>query len=229
VRTQPRAELAGVFRLLLHRQRLTQPGHGAIKVLQIDVVQIPEGIPAAPAFRSAVASGGEQAMQYRDEYDPFERKPELPPGEQFPENRGDSQFLPQPPEHQRRPDMDRFFGLDLLMPHRVHDSGMVGVLRQRLEQTIELPVLSEHIQPPERGNHPLPHPSVNTFVVYNLEIPIATGLLDSSEHDASLPVFRDTTHLAVISLHTNRNIPHFRNYPQTYGTTPLSRPESVFS
>jgi len=58
-------------------ERFPQPTHRAIEVLQVELVDVPQGVLAAPALGRSITAGGEQAVQHRNKHDPFQRELEL--------------------------------------------------------------------------------------------------------------------------------------------------------
>ena len=86
-------------------QRLSQPAHGAIDVVQIHVFGPGDGEAILPVQHArTIAAGDEQAMQDGEKENPLQGDLEASTGQQPLDDLRDLQLLPQPPEDQRRPD-----------------------------------------------------------------------------------------------------------------------------
>jgi hypothetical protein len=100
----PRCEWCGM-RLLVLRQRLSQPFHGPVGLVQPDLFRSGNlDIPAPVEHTRTIAARLEQPVQHGHEQHPFNGQREPPPGEQPLDGGGDSQILPETAEHQRRSD-----------------------------------------------------------------------------------------------------------------------------
>ena len=90
--------------LLLLRQLLAQPRHRPIEVMQIEPLDAGDGVILAPAIRGAVGAAHEQPVQHGEEHRALQRKAVLAFARQLRDHRPAAGLLPQPFEHQRRPD-----------------------------------------------------------------------------------------------------------------------------
>ncbi len=90
--------------LLLFRQLLAQPRHGSIEVMQIERLAAGDGVILAPAVGRAIGAAHEQPMQHREEHRAFQPKAVPAFARQLGDHRATAGLLPQPLEHQRRPD-----------------------------------------------------------------------------------------------------------------------------
>ena len=59
---------------------------------------------------------------------------------------------------------------------------LVAETGARTDQGVDLAVLSENIQPAERGDHALLDPSIDAFVLDDLKILILPGTFGADEH-----------------------------------------------
>jgi hypothetical protein len=89
---------------LLIRQRLAQPGHRAVEVVQLKLLHTGDGIVLAPAFSSPVRARREQSMQHGKEDRPFHGELELAMSEQLVDHALTPALTPQPLEHLHCPD-----------------------------------------------------------------------------------------------------------------------------
>src|SRR5262249_28785901 len=84
--------------------RLAQPGHRPIEMMQIEPLNAGDGVVLAPAIGSAVGAAHEQPVQHREENSALQRKTVFAFARQLADHRAAAGLLPQPLEHQRRPD-----------------------------------------------------------------------------------------------------------------------------
>jgi hypothetical protein len=168
--------------LLVRWQWFSQPTHRAVEVLQVQFLDVTEGVSPTPTFGRSVAPRREQAMQHANEHHAFQRELKPAAYQQTLQDAWNAELLPQPLKHQRRPDMRRARWDDPIGFQRIEYREVIAELGQRLDQTIEMSRLLEHIQATERGNYPLSHSAIDAFVVYDLDVLMATGLFDASEH-----------------------------------------------
>ena len=90
--------------LLFLRQLLAEPRHRPIEMMQIKPRDADDGVILAPAIRGAVGAAHEQPVQHGEEHGAFQRKAVLALARQRRDHRPAAGLLPQPLEHQRRPD-----------------------------------------------------------------------------------------------------------------------------
>ena len=90
--------------LLLLRQLLAQPRHRPIEMMQIEPLDADDGVILAPAIGGAVGAAHEQPVQHGEEHRALQRKAVLAFARQLRDHRPAAGLLPQPFEHQRRPD-----------------------------------------------------------------------------------------------------------------------------
>ena len=169
--------------LLLFWQRLSQPGHGAVDLVQGNRFRPGNLLVLFPNLQAgAITAGSKQAMQYGEKQDPFDRQREPAAGEQALDDLRDLEFFPKPGEDQRRSDSPRGddgrFPLAMCREHHHR----LGEIRPRLQQGVELAALGEPIEPSQRGDHPLLASSVLPAVLDDLQIHPLAGLLSTKKH-----------------------------------------------
>ena len=93
--------------LLIFAQLLAEPGHRPIEMMQIEPLDAVDRVILAPAIRRAVGAAGEQPVQHGEEHRALQRKTVLARAGEVLDHRPAAGLLPQPLEHQRRPDAAR--------------------------------------------------------------------------------------------------------------------------
>ena len=168
--------------LLVWRQRLSQPCHGAVEVLQLEPFRTFDGVLLAPDLRRPVAAGGEQPMEHRDEDRPLHIEAELPPFQQAADQRGEAQFFPQALEDQRRAEANLPVRRDLAAPMRREHHALLGEAGARGQQRVELPAGLEHVESAESGDDVLSHRVSHALAVNDLEVLVFPAVLNSDKH-----------------------------------------------
>jgi len=79
-------------------QFFAKPGHGAIKMMQLQAVDAGDGIIYQPFLASPVGTGNEQPVQNAGEDGPLNREFETASSQKFAQNLGNFQPIPEPPE-----------------------------------------------------------------------------------------------------------------------------------
>ena len=143
--------------LLLFRQLLAQPRHGSIEVMQIERLDAGDGVILAPAIRRSVGTAHEQPVQHRKEHRAFQGKAVLAFPRQLRNRRATAGLLPQPLEHQRRPDAADRNRRRGLIAGRAQHHGLGGKARARTHQTLQLAARLQLLETPERCDHLLTH------------------------------------------------------------------------
>src|ERR1019366_4399806 len=106
-------------RLLALRQFLAQPGHGAIEMMEPEIIDAVDAVILAPVLAGTVRARYHKTMQYGQEHRALNRELEAAPGQQILHHGAATAVLPQPFEYQR--------GADASTRHLRH----AGVLDQR--------------------------------------------------------------------------------------------------
>src|SRR5665811_1515821 len=121
-----------------------------MQVEPLDAID-PVGLP--PPIGRPVRSTGEQAMQYGEEDSAFERKPILSFTGELLDNAPASGLLPQPFEHESRPDAPYVGGDCSAVVDRVDDNCLGGETRAGSQKPLQLSTLAQLLDTPERGDH----------------------------------------------------------------------------
>ena len=98
---------------------LAQPGHGAIEMMEPEIIDAVDTVILAPVLAGAVRARHHEAMQHSQEHRALDRELEPAPGQQILHHGAATALLPQPFEQQR--------GADAPTRHLRH----AGVLDQR--------------------------------------------------------------------------------------------------
>ena len=146
---------AGV--LLLFRQLLAQPRHGSIEVMQIQLLDAGDGVILTPAIGGAVGAAHEQPVQHREEHRAFQRKAVLASARQLRDRRATTGLLPQPLEHQRRPDPAHSDLEGCVIAGRAQDHGLRRKARARTQQPLQLAAGLQLLETSQRRDHLLAH------------------------------------------------------------------------
>jgi hypothetical protein len=143
--------------LLLFQQLLPQPGHRPIEMMQIELVDAGDGVILAPAVGRAIGAAHEQPVQHREEHRAFQRKAVPAFARQLRDHCATAGLLPQPLEHQRRPDAaDRNFHRSVIAGRAQHH-GLGRKTRARTHQPLQLAARLQLLETSERGDHLLTH------------------------------------------------------------------------
>ena len=90
--------------LLLGRQFLAEPRHGAVEVVQGQAVHVGDGIVGQPLLAGPVRAGDHQPVQHGGKHRALDGKLEQSLGQQCLDHRLAAGLFPQAPEQQRRAD-----------------------------------------------------------------------------------------------------------------------------
>jgi hypothetical protein len=163
------------------RQRLAEPAHGAVEVVQFKFVHAIEDIVALAAVGGAVAAGAEQAVQNGEEDGAFDGELEMALTQQFGKDRLTAGGLPEFLEDQGRPPAAGANDRDVIVLDFREDQQFVGEACAGSEQGIDLAVL-ELVKSAERGEDRLLGPAVAPAIFDDLQIGAGAGFLGAEEH-----------------------------------------------
>lgn len=143
--------------LLLLRQLLAQPRHRPIEMMQIELLDAGDGVILAPAIGGAVGAAHEQPVQHGQEHRALEREFVAALAGEIGDHRPAAGLLPEPFEHQRRPEAaDRNLERGIIAGRAQHH-GLGGEPRTRAQQPLQLAARLQLLETPERGDHLLTH------------------------------------------------------------------------
>ena len=153
--------------LVVLRQFLSQPSHGAVEMTQAQAADAGHGVVVFPLLGSAVAAGREQTMQDSQENGPFHGELEAAVAQQMPQNLVDRAGFPEPLKDQGGADPGTpggdAFTARLCAEHRQ----FLGEPSQRLDQSIEPTFGQKLIEAAEPEKHALFDLTVHPLIVYD--------------------------------------------------------------
>ena len=143
--------------LLLLRQLLAQPRHRPIEMMQIEPLDAGDRVILTPAIGGAVGAAHEQPVQHGEEHRALQRKLVPALAGEIGDHRAAAGLLPQPLEHQRRPDAaDRNLDRGIIAGRAQHH-GLGRKPRARAQQPFQLAARLQILETPERRDHLLTH------------------------------------------------------------------------
>ena len=168
--------------LLLGRQFLAEPGHGAVEVVQSQSLRPGDVVVGQPLLAGAVGAGDHDPVQHGGEDRPLDRDLEAAPAEQVLDYRPAPGLLPQPPEQQRRTDAPArepvgIAGLKLRQHH-----GAFGVAGHRGGQALEPAGRDHHLLAAEVLDDALLGAAVLPDGLDQVEVGVAVDVLFADEH-----------------------------------------------
>ena len=162
--------------------RLTEPGHRPVGVVELERLGLGDLVVGSPVDPGAIGAGPHQPVQHLEEHRPLDGELEATRAQQLLEHAAAAGLLPQPTEDQRRSD-----------PLRAHRRGLAAAVlgkdrqpldepRPRLEQRLEASGLLKLLEPPEGGEDALARTSLLPAILDQLDVGVALGALDAEEH-----------------------------------------------
>ena len=153
-------------------------------MVQIEPFDAGDGVILAPAIRGAVGAAHEQPVQHGEEHRALQCKAVLASARQLRDHRAATGLLPQPLEHQRRPDAaDR--NLDRrIIGCRAQHHGLGGEPRARTQQSFQLPARLQILETPQRRDHLLTHLVARAAALDDLQIGASSRGLAAKVHGA---------------------------------------------
>src|SRR5271166_756201 len=163
-------------------QRLTQPGHGAIELVQRERVGALDMIGVQPRVAGTVRARYDQPVQDTGEHRAFEREAEAAVGGEMFDHRGATGLLPQPAEDHRRADARGGGGLECSGLQAGDQQRGLGQPRTGASQGIELAGGFEVLDAPEGGDDALARGGAVAGVLHDLQVAALSGRFDAEEH-----------------------------------------------
>src|SRR5262249_21298518 len=80
--------------LLLVGQMMSEPSHGPIQMVQLQLVHALENVVLFPAFGGTIAAGSQQAVQDSHEHGAFDGKFKMPSAQHFADDGGAADLMP---------------------------------------------------------------------------------------------------------------------------------------
>ena len=151
-------------------QDLSQPGHGPVEVVQLQIGDAFDGVVVLPLLGGTVAAGRKKPMQHGEEDGPLDGKLEAAAFQQGGQNCVDGAGLPEPFKDRGRSDPGAASG-DAVAPRMGAEHGeLLGEPSQRLEQRVELSAGQQLIQATETQQNALLDLAVHPLVVDDEQI-----------------------------------------------------------
>ena len=166
---------------MILRQHLSQPSHGPVQMLQVQLVGTFNGVVCFPLLGGTVAAGSEQAMQHREENSPFHGEVETAALQQSRQNLVDGTGLPEPLKDERRSNFGVVRGDAAGMRMRAEEGKLFGEPRERLHQRVGLAAGEEFVEATEAGQDALLHLAVGPDVIDEEQIGAGTVGLGANE------------------------------------------------
>jgi hypothetical protein len=150
--------------------------------MQIEPLDADDSVVLSPAIGGAVGATDEQPVQHREEHRALKRKTVLAFARQLGDHRPAAGLLPQPIEHQRRPDaMDRNLDRGIIAGRAQHH-GFGRKARTRTHQPLQLAARLQLLKTPKRGDHLLAHLVAVAAALNDLQIGAAGRSLAAEVH-----------------------------------------------
>ena len=168
--------------LFSRRQFLAEPSHRPIEMMQFETLDAIDPVILPPPIGGPVGSAGEQAMQHGEEDGAFERKPMLTLARELLDDGPAPGLLPQPFEHESRPDAPHVSVDCSPVVEGVDHDRLGGEARAGSQKPFQLPALAQILDAPERGDHLLADLRAFTAAFDDLEIGATAGGLLAEVH-----------------------------------------------
>jgi hypothetical protein len=158
----------------LIRQRFSQKGHGAVKMVQLKLIGTANGVISSPAIAVPVGAGCHESMQHGEKQSPLDIELEFTTVQQSLQRLFDAGLRPQSLENQSWADFHcDSIGLAVAGQYQY---GFFRISGKGSDQRLHAPLFLEMIQAADSGNDPLLDPAFD-FVVFNdLQVLILAGL-----------------------------------------------------
>ncbi len=171
--------------LLVFRKNLSQPGHGPVEVVQVQIGDAFDGVVVLPLLGGAVAAGREEPMQHGEEDGPLDGELKAPAFEQGGQDLVDRAGLPEPLEDQGRPDPGAASGDAVAARMGAEDGELLREPAQRLDQRVELAAGQQLIEAAETKQDALLDLAVHPLVIDDEQIGSGTVRLRANKHAAA--------------------------------------------
>jgi hypothetical protein len=112
--------------LLIGGQRLAEPGHGTVEVVQVETIAVVDAVVLAPAIGSEIRATAHQPVQHREEHRSFQREAMAAAPRLRRDHALAAGLLPQPLEQQRRADASHRDGGSITGPGGIQHHRLLG-------------------------------------------------------------------------------------------------------
>jgi len=168
--------------LLLGGQCFTEPGHGTVEVVQVEIFAAADAIVLTPAIRRQIRTAAHQAMQHSEEHRAFHCEAMAALARNARDHVLAASFLPQPLEQQGGADAAHRDRWGFATACGIQHHSLPHEACSRAQQSIELAAGFKFIQPSQRGNHPLADLIAGAMALHDLQIDATLRLLAAEIH-----------------------------------------------
>ncbi len=178
-------------RLLGLRQLFAQPAHGAIEMMELQLIDAVDAVIVAPMLAGAVGTRHHEAMQHRQEHCTLDRELEPAPGQELLNHGAATALLPQPFEQKCGADaptrqVRNAAVLDQRQDHRaLRQSG------RRARQAIEIAAGLDHFLAAEIADDALLGLAVLANGLDQIQVAVGADSLLADEHGISIAPIRN--------------------------------------
>src|SRR5512139_290790 len=171
----------GIF-LVCHY--LPQEGHGSIQMMQAQPIHTFYGVVTVPFVTRPVRARDKEPMKDGEEDRPLEVEPELPFRRKTTDHAFDTEFFPQSPEDERRPNLSGLYGY--LAPARQDQQHLLRIAGERAHKCLDLSLCLETVHAANRSDHSLDDTGSFSSGFDDLQVLVAPRFLDAGEHGSLL-------------------------------------------
>jgi len=193
-------------------ERLAEPAHRAVQMLELEPRGAVDGLVTAPLKRAAVGAGDHEPMQHRHEHRAFDIEVMVAGSELLAQHLPAAGLTPQALEDERRAgraDLGVGAMVSLTRGFREHQDAL-GETSRGVQELVDGAAVGEGIEPAEGCDDGLLDALAFAAIVRDLEISIGADFLDAEEHAASPSL---TPHsLGNLSLIFQREVGYFSKY-----------------
>ena len=168
--------------MLLFRQRLSQPSHGPVQMVQAQSAGAFDSVALFPLLRRAVAAGSEEPMQHSDKDGSLDGELKAAVFKQRGQHRVDRTALPEALEDQGWADPGASRNDALAGGVSAEDREFFRVFAKGLDQRVEFAAGQEFIETAKTKQDALFDFTVNALVIDDEEIGSGTVGLSANEH-----------------------------------------------
>jgi hypothetical protein len=136
--------------------------------------------------RPRVGPAAHQPVQHGEKHHPFESEPVPALLRQFADHRPAAGLIPQPLEHQARPDPKHRHRQRGFLARRFQHQGLRRKARPRTDQTFQLPTRCQRVEPAQGGDHLLAHLVAHPPALDDLQTNPPARLLLTEVHHPSV-------------------------------------------
>ncbi len=172
----------GAAGLLLSREVFAEPGHGAVEMVEIEVLGAFDAEILAPAVGGAIGTATDEPVQDGQEHRPLQVEGVLAQASEFGDHGPAAGLLPQAFEDERRSDAPGGDRRGRIVAGGLQDHGLGGEAGTRAQQAFELARGDELIEPAEGCDDLLAHLGAGASALDDLQVGTSGGLFLAEVH-----------------------------------------------